>query len=110
MTNKETTMPETTTIDLHGHTALPFPNFSEDATYLERVTIPDHDEAVKVLQDYGCDWGREPNLQRIWMRRGGPETDEQRDSLAHSLGPADVAWWECDEDHPGAVPFWKDSE
>jgi hypothetical protein len=78
-------------IDLYGHDRQPFPNFTETATYLERVNFPDHADAVAFMRDYGYDT---QVLAPVWMRR-------------ENRGGGD-AWWECEPDHSDAVPFWRD--
>jgi hypothetical protein len=95
--------------DLHGIAREPFPDFSESCTYLERVTVPEHDDAVDLLRRVGFEWPGEPELERIWMRHGAPDPERNAGWEEEAEDHPD-AWWECDEDHPEAVPFWKDGE
>lgn len=85
-------------VDLHGHEGIVFPDFAEESSYLEAVTFPDHDAALARFREEGHEWGDVPALRKVWMRR------EKRPEG----GDGHEAWWECPEDAPGAVPFWKD--
>jgi hypothetical protein len=88
--------------DLHGIEKQPFPNFGEDATYLEAVTLPKVSQAAELLQGEGFDTEAE-NLAAIHMRYSvGPDATEA------SHGEMDECWLECPADHPHAVAFWKD--
>lgn len=94
-------------LELHGHEGLPFPNFVEDASYLERVTLPTREEAGDRLRAEGLDTEDE-NLVELFMRYGPAETEEQALELSGWADEGSPAWWECEENHPDAVPFWKD--
>lgn len=91
------------TVDLHGIERQPFPNFGEDWSYLERVTVTTAAEARKVLaQESGMN-PDEHDPQPIHMRWEQSEHVRER-----SRCEFDEGWLECDADHPDAVPFWKD--
>jgi hypothetical protein len=96
------------TMDLHGCEGHAFPGFDEEVGYLERVTVTDRAEAVR---EFRREWGfgpndpEEVNPQPIHMRfvvAGDPE-------LLERPIPDVPCWLECAEDHPDAIPFWKDS-
>jgi len=88
------------------------PDFSENHTYLERVTVPTREEAVEILMRESGMNADEFNPQPIFMRYvEGAEAEE----LMKEDGPAAAAewpefWLECEEGHPDAVPWWKDLE
>jgi hypothetical protein len=86
--------------DLHGHEKLAFPNFSEDGTYLEGVTL-NREQATAFLREQGFDTAK---LRRVFMRYSS-DVDE----VQHAGGEGDEAWLECEADHPDALPFWKDA-
>lgn len=90
----------TETVDLHGHEKLPFPNFNEDGTYLEAVTLPKEEDAIERLRQEGFD--TEPPLARVFMRYIDTKCLGER--VTEIPG-----WYECAENAPGALPFWKDA-
>jgi hypothetical protein len=97
------------TLSRSGHTRLVFPDFDGDCSYLEAVTVTEHMEAVEVFEREGAAWGTRPELQKIWMRYGLAETEDQKLMMAGYADPDDAeAWWGCDEGDPRAIPFWKD--
>lgn len=86
--------------DLHGCEREPFPETTADgaepteATYLERVTLPEREQAVaRLMEESGFTAEAHRGLRPIHMRwvEGGA-----------------MAWVECPAAHPAAVPFWKD--
>lgn len=93
-------------VELHGIERQPFPNFREDGTYLEAVTVTEHEEAVDLLRDVlGCAWGGTPQLARVHMRYAAGD-----EVLEVSGGEYEDGWIECEADHPDALPFWFDGE
>ena len=86
--------------DLHGCAGEPFPETTADgaepteATYLERVTLPEREQAVaRLVEESGFSAEAHRGLRPIYMRWTEGEA---------------MAWIECAADHPEAVPFWKD--
>lgn len=93
------------TLDLHGIKGQPFPNFTEDATYLERVTIPRRTTATLCMAvDLGVN-AEELELQPIHMRWVEEIDRDNEPELDNCEAPC---WVECEADHPDAVPFWRD--
>lgn len=88
--------------DLHGVKGQPFPSFDEYWSYLERVTIINRAEAQKALATESGMNAEEHDPQPIHMRHaeGGELTEHSE------FGEG---WFECEPDHPNAVPFWKDA-
>lgn len=88
--------------DLHGCEREPFPETTSDGaeptenTYLERVTLPECQEAVTLLAN---ECGEEPGCF-------APKPIHMRWSESESIA---IAWLECEANHPDAVPFWKDA-
>ena len=88
--------------DLHGCAGEPFPETTADgaepteATYLERVTLPEREQAVaRLVEESGFSAEAHRGLRPIYMRWTEGEA---------------MAWIECAADHPEAVPFWKDDQ
>jgi len=91
--------------DLHDSERLVFSDWNEEVWYMERVTLPDREQAQSVIQeeltideDYAVEetymtWAVKPDSEDPWI---SPDGDEYRE-----------AWLECGPDAPGAVPFWK---
>lgn len=95
----------TTTHDLHGIEKQPFPNFGEDWSYLERVTVKTRHNAQRILAaESGMNPG-EHDPQPVFMRHVSAEDMDER---VYNEG-YDEGWLECPADHPAAVPFWKDA-
>lgn len=94
-----------TDIDLHGHQRQPFPDWGEEFTYLERVTVPDQGKAQELYCEELGDYSLDPP-EPIWMRWATSVTDPLLFEDLHAEW--DDGWMECKEDHPDAVPFWKD--
>jgi hypothetical protein len=100
-------MAEATQFDLHGIEKQPFPNFGEDWSYLERVTVKTAEAARTIL---AAESGMNPDEHDplpIFMRwTDGEDTDPDE----FFAGIPDLpCWLECPADHPAAVPFWKNS-
>lgn len=90
--------------DLHGMEGLPFPEFGDDdIRYLERVTLPDREQAITALAEHHCTARAEHDPQPIFM-----QWVEGEEALKRSGGEADSVWLECGARNPDAVPFWKD--
>ena len=96
-------------VDLHGHKGLIFPSFGEDGSYLERVSFVTREAALGEFATEGYD--TEPlNLEPIFMRY--VDGDEAKQLMADEQYPwieGPSFWWECSNEHPDAVPFWKDA-
>lgn len=94
-------------MDLHDCEKLVFSDWSEEISYLERVTISDQDEARAYLADELAIPAEDLDLRPIHMRWGTPEPGETwktPDGFEYDGG-----WSECKADHPDAVPFWKEA-
>lgn len=93
--------------DLHGCERMIFSDWSEEPSYLERVSITDQAEARAFMADELCLGAEDLDPQPIFMRWESPkegETWKTPDGFEYDGG-----WSECSEDHPDAVPFWKES-
>lgn len=97
-------MPETKQHDLHGIEKQPFPNFGEDWSYLERVTVKTPEAARTILAAESGMNPDEHDPQPIFMRY--EKSDEVRERSHFEF---DEGWLECEADHSAAVPFWKDA-
>lgn len=97
-------MPTSPTPELHGIERQPFPNFGEDWTYLERLTITDRAEAQEILASESGMNPDEHDPQPIFMRyvKGEPVRERSHETY-------DEGWLECSEHDVDAVPFWKDA-
>ncbi len=93
----------TAAIDLHGHEGLIFPNCDEDYHYLERLTVPSRNSArMQFADEFNVPYV-EIRVFQIHMRY---VTRDELDTKFDGLG--ETGWWECEADHPDAVPFWKE--
>jgi len=95
---------ESSGVELHGIEKQPFPNFGEDWSYLERVTVKTAEAARTILAAESGMNPEEHDPVPIHMR--WEKSDEVRECSLHSF---DEGWLECPESHPAAVPFWKDA-
>lgn len=101
-------MPTSPTPELHGCEGEVRLGFDEETALLERVTVTDRAEAIRLITDhFGYDAYGEIDPQPVHMRW----VTDVRDLADHLpvLTAAEVpCWLECPADHPDAVPFWKD--
>lgn len=88
--------------DLHGIEKQPFPNFGEDWSYLERVTVKTAAAARTILAAESGMNPDEHDPHPIFMRW-------TRDEQIAEISEFDEGWLECEANHPAAVPFWKDA-
>jgi len=91
-------------IDLHGTDGQPFPSFGEDWSYLERMTMTTRGMAQRTLARESGMNPEEHDPQPVYMRFDDGEQISER-----THGEYDEGWFECEADHPDAVPFWKDA-
>jgi len=101
-------MPKTEeTPDLHGYERLPLESYDQEITLVERVTLPDREEAIRWLADeLGLD-AEDLNPEPIFMRWEQAPPGEPFKNLDGF--EFDDRWVPCEEDHPDAVPFWKEA-
>jgi|GEM_PF-5980670 len=94
-------------VDLHGIEKQPFPNFGEDWSYLERVTVKTVEAARTILAAESGMNPQEHDPVPIYMRYAvhGDAEVMNRETVVPEL----PCWLECEADHPDAVPFWKDA-
>lgn len=93
-------------VDLRGIKGQPFLDFSENHNYLERVTLPDEDEAARRLADYMSVEPGDVSIKPIFMRWATAE-DTDPDGQVEDIAEF-PCWLECPATHPAAVPFWKE--
>jgi hypothetical protein len=95
-------------VDLHGCEKLIFSDWSEEPSFLERVTIPDQQEAAAFLAHELCLGGAEEvSPEPIFMRwESAPPGKPFKTPDGFDY---DGGWLECEADHPDAAPFWKDA-
>lgn len=74
--------------------------FDDEVGYLERVTITDPAEAVRLFCEEWSVTADEIEVQPIHMRW----TTEDPDPV---IVPGLPCWLECPDTHPAAVPFWR---
>lgn len=91
--------------DLTGYTRMAFLGFDEEVMYLERQTVPDREEAIEIIWAESGIAREEIQPKPIWMQQVSDPDDPR---LAEWGSEFTEAWFECDEDAEGAIPFWKD--
>lgn len=93
-------------LDLHNCEKTLLESVNEEITLVERVTIPDRDEAIRWLAEELCVDAEDLNPQPIFMRwEEAPPGKPFKNIDGYEF---DAGWSPCAESHPDAVPFWKD--